>query len=518
MNSDSNSLFLEDEELLIFQDAEEECKRKKEKWNVLIVDDDDEIHNITKLVLSDLEFDDKEINFISAYSEKEAKKLLTDTTDIAVILLDVVMETEDAGLNLIKYIREELRNDKTRIILRTGQPGEAPEKKVIMNYDINDYKEKTELTAQKLFTAVVSSLRAYKDLTTIYSNQVSLKKLIKASSNIFKLQSIDKFTSRVLKHIQHIISEKDMYALVSGFAATKKDNKFSIIAATKEYEDHINENIKEVLPEKTVNEILDKCGENKVIYLKNAVIIYFKSENFHENIIFFQGIDELNEFNRNLIEIFSRNIEVAFDNLYLKQEMENTEKEIIFTLGEVAEARSKETNNHVKRVAEYSYILALRYGLPKEEAEILRKASAMHDIGKLAVPDTILNKPGKLTDEEFEIMKGHSAAGNDILKNSSREVINTGALIAYQHHEKYNGKGYPLGLKGEQIHIYARITAIADVFDALGSERVYKKAWDLEDILELFKKERGKHFDPVLIDIFLENIDEILEIREKFKD
>ena len=186
--------------------------------------------------------------------------------------------------------------------------------------------------------------------------------------------------------------------------------------------------------------------------------------------------------------------------------------------GDVAEPSYKETNNHMKRVSEYCYFLALKYGLNKEEAEILKKASVMHDIGKTAVPDNILNKPGKLTEEEFEIMKIHPIVGKDILKNSSKEIINTGAIIAYQHHEKYNGEGYPLGSKGEQIHIYARITAIADVFDALGSQRVYKEAWSLDKIITFFKEERGKHFDPRLIDIFLENIDEILKIRETLKD
>lgn len=518
MYAEEDNLLFQEDDLIIFADADDEFGEKKEKWNVLIVDDEDEVHSITKLVLCDLEFDNKGINFISAYSGEEAREVLKHNTDIAVILLDVVMETKNAGLKLIEYIREELKNDKVRIILRTGHPGQAPEKRIIMDYDINDYKEKTELTSQKLYTTIVSSLRAYKDLTAIYSNEVSLKKLIRASSNIFKLQSIDKFTDRVLRHIQHIIGENEEYGPVSGFAATKKEKGFVIIAATEEYEEYINKNINEMIPQKLINEMLDNCSKNRIFYLMNGIVICFKSENIYENIIYVEGIDLLNDFNRNLIEIFSRNVEVAFDNIYLKQEMDNTEREIIFTLGEVAEARSKETNNHVKRVAEYSYLLALKSGLPKDEAETLRKASAMHDIGKLAVPDNILNKPGKLTDEEFKIMKSHSTAGKDILKNSGREVISTGAIVAYQHHEKYNGEGYPLGLRGEQIHIYARITAIADVFDALGSERVYKKAWNLDRILELFKEERGKQFDPKLVDIFLENMDGILKIRERFKD
>jgi len=202
----------------------------------------------------------------------------------------------------------------------------------------------------------------------------------------------------------------------------------------------------------------------------------------------------------------------------LAQEIEETQKEIIFTMGEIGESRSKETGNHVKRVAEYSYVLALGLGMTEEQAEKLKLASPMHDIGKVAIPDAVLKKPGKLTDEEYEIMKTHTTIGYNLLKNSRRELLRIAAIVASQHHEKWNGKGYPNGLKGEEIHIYGRITAIADVFDALGSERVYKKAWELDRILNLFHEERGGHFDPKVVDVFLEQLPRILEIRDKYRD
>lgn len=202
----------------------------------------------------------------------------------------------------------------------------------------------------------------------------------------------------------------------------------------------------------------------------------------------------------------------------LNDEITNTQKEVIYTMGEIAETRSKETGNHVKRVAEYSKVLALKYGLDEKEAELLKLASPMHDIGKVGIPDSILNKPGKLTFDEFEIMKTHAQLGYDMLKYSSKPILKAASIVAYYHHEKYDGSGYPRGLKGEDIHIYGRITAIADVFDALGSDRVYKKAWEDERIFELFKEEKGKHFDPKLIDIFFENLDEIYKIRNMFKD
>ena len=208
----------------------------------------------------------------------------------------------------------------------------------------------------------------------------------------------------------------------------------------------------------------------------------------------------------------------SLETAMLNREIEETQKEIIFIMGEIGESRSKETGNHIKRVAEYTKLLALRYGISEEEAELLKMASPMHDIGKVAISDSILKKPGKLTEEEFEIMKTHTEIGYNLLKGSNRRILSTAAIVAQQHHEKWNGKGYPNGLQGENIHIYGRITAIVDVFDALASDRCYKKAWDLDRILNLFKEERGHHFDPKIVDVFLENLGGIIEIRDTYID
>ena len=202
----------------------------------------------------------------------------------------------------------------------------------------------------------------------------------------------------------------------------------------------------------------------------------------------------------------------------LNLEIEDTQREVIYAMGEIGETRSKETGNHVKRVAEYSKQLALLYGLEKEEAEKLKMASPMHDIGKVGIPDAILNKPGKLNTDEWIVMQTHAELGYNMLKHSTKPILQAAAIVANEHHEKYDGSGYPNGLVGDDIHIFGRITAIADVFDALGSQRVYKQAWELEKILQLFKEEKGKHFDPKLVELFLDNLDIFLQIRNKFKD
>lgn len=218
-----------------------------------------------------------------------------------------------------------------------------------------------------------------------------------------------------------------------------------------------------------------------------------------------------------IIEYLSVRTDVT-DIIEMKKDLADTEREIVLALGTVGENRSGETGNHVKRVAEYSYMLALEYGLSIQQAEMLRMASPMHDIGKVAIPDAILNKPGKLTNEEFEHMKSHTSLGYNMFKESNLELCKIAGKISHQHHEKWNGEGYPRGLIGEEISIEARITTIADVFDALRSERCYKKQWSYEEIIGYFEDESGISFDPFLVDLAIENIEKFKEIENQFSD
>jgi HD-GYP domain-containing protein (c-di-GMP phosphodiesterase class II) len=208
----------------------------------------------------------------------------------------------------------------------------------------------------------------------------------------------------------------------------------------------------------------------------------------------------------------------ALQTLELNKEIEETQREVVLTMGAIGETRSKETGNHVRRVAEYSKLLALQYGLGHPEAELLKHASPMHDIGKVGIPDRVLNKPGKLNAEEWEVMKTHAKLGFDMLNHSERPILKAAAIVAMEHHEKWDGSGYPRGLQGEDIHIFGRITAVADVFDALGSDRCYKKAWPLEQILDLFREQTGRHFDPKLVELLFEHLDEFLVIRDAYQD
>ncbi len=195
------------------------------------------------------------------------------------------------------------------------------------------------------------------------------------------------------------------------------------------------------------------------------------------------------------------------------------EYEIALRLGIASEYRDLETGMHIKRISHYSTLLGRLAGFTPEEEELILYASPLHDIGKIGIPDAILLKPGRLTEEEFKIMKQHTIIGKKILDGAENyPVLEKGKIIAYQHHEKYDGTGYPNGLKGEEIDIFARIVAIVDVFDALSSKRIYKDAFPLEKTLSIMKENRGTHFDPNLLDLFLDNIDLFLEIQKEFPD
>jgi putative two-component system response regulator len=218
-------------------------------------------------------------------------------------------------------------------------------------------------------------------------------------------------------------------------------------------------------------------------------------------------------------KLLADQIETRTAQLHLRNmELEETRIEVINQLGRAAEYRDNETGMHIIRMGRFARLLALKAGLSEPEAELIMNAAPMHDIGKIGIPDHILLKPGKLTDDEFDVIKGHPEIGYKIIGKQQSEILNLGAEIACSHHEKWNGCGYPKGLKGEEIPIASRLAAICDVFDALTSVRPYKKAWSVDDALGLIAKESGAHFDPRLSQLFISLKSEIVKIIEQYQD
>ncbi len=198
--------------------------------------------------------------------------------------------------------------------------------------------------------------------------------------------------------------------------------------------------------------------------------------------------------------------------------LKKSEYEALEVLSKAAEHKDPETASHIARVSHYSKLLAKAYGLSKEEQDIIYYAAPLHDIGKIGIHDNILLKPGKLTKEEFTQMQEHSSIGGSILHGRENPYLQAGEVVALTHHERYNGKGYPKGLQGKDIPLYGRIVAVADVFDALTSKRPYKEAWSFEKALNLLIEEKERHFDPQIVEYFVENLDEVKRIYKRFQE
>jgi response regulator RpfG family c-di-GMP phosphodiesterase len=489
-------------------------------WKILIVDDDEEVHSITKLALRNFTFDDRPLTFLHAYSGSEGVQTLQENSDVAVCLLDVVMETEHAGLDTANAIRSELKNSFVRIVLRTGQPGQAPEETIIAEYDINDYKEKTELTRGKLHTLIYSCLRSYRDIISLDRSRQGLERILESSTQLQQKTYLKDFAKGILEQISAVLAPEEdaFYAKNNGVAAFEHSGNLRVIAGTGEFERSENEDAFAIIPEECRDIAEDETPGFKSKMTKAGFIFLYRSNDNHTGMLFMRDLKTRNELENHLLQMFCRNALTAFENISLRTLLEESQREIVYLLGDAVEHRSKETGFHLRRVSEISHTLAIKAGLPKDEAGFIREAAPLHDLGKIAIPDSILNKPDKLDAEEWEVMKTHAEVGYEMLHNSDKPLLQLGAQISRDHHERWDGTGYPAGKKGEEISIAGRITAIADVFDALCSRRVYKSAWELKQVEEYFQLQRGLHFDPQLVDLLFENLDEFVDIQKQYPD
>ena len=228
---------------------------------------------------------------------------------------------------------------------------------------------------------------------------------------------------------------------------------------------------------------------------------------------------------RNLLEVEMAHKYMRHQNEILEQRVEertraihDTRLQVVYHLGRAAEYRDNETGLHIIRMSKMAAVIAKASGMNNEQCDLLLNAAPMHDIGKIGIPDHILLKPGKFEPDEWKIMQTHAQIGADILSGDDSDLMTMAHTIALTHHEKWNGKGYPNALIEDDIPLVGRITALADVFDALTSERPYKKAWSVEDAVNLIKQERGQHFDPKLVDILIEKLAELIAIREQYAE
>ncbi|MBP9023482.1 MAG: DUF3369 domain-containing protein [Spirochaetes bacterium] len=316
------------DDLISFADEKETAVLPKQaEWKLLIVDDEKDVHKVTKLVLSGFEFAGRKLSLFSAYSAAEAMDFMNKNPDTAVALIDVVMEEEDSGLNLVQFIRDNLGNHSVRIILRTGQPGQAPEHEVVLNYDINDYKAKTELTSEKLFTTVISAIRSYRDIMTIEKSKIGLEKIVAATADIFEIQSLKSFLNGILLQFVSILQFEDdaIYGKTSGISAESTGNgKIHVVAATGKYgKDSVDKSIDDILPPETLK-LIDEAKKNKShIHQGTKYVNYFSTKTGFDSILYLERNTPLDKWEKYMVDILCSNAATALENVCLNEQLEN---------------------------------------------------------------------------------------------------------------------------------------------------------------------------------------------------
>jgi len=304
-------------------------------WHVLVVDDEPAVHEVTKLVMAGFEMDGRPLEFTHCYSAEEARQVLSLPNDFALILLDVVMETEHAGLDLAKHIRDVIGNLNVRIVLRTGQPGQAPEEQVIKDYDINDYKEKTDLTRRRLITVFYAGLRAYRDLMRIESARQGLKRSVEAISQIYDSRSLRSFASAVLEQVNLVLDLHGQGLCASHLATYTANNgngALRVLAATEAYSQLIEGEGLGKLPAH-VHAAIDRALAQKAGHHEDQLYVgYFRTSAGSESIIYMEFPEPISQSAQELLEIFSRNVAIAYDTLL---EREDTEKVLRATISKL---------------------------------------------------------------------------------------------------------------------------------------------------------------------------------------
>ncbi|TFW11407.1 DUF3369 domain-containing protein [Massilia arenosa] len=501
-----------DDDWLLDEDDEQAPAPKpidQRSWRVLIVDDDADVHAVTRLALRNVAFKGRELELFSAYSAAEAYRILASTPDIALVLLDVVMETDDAGLILARQIREELNNHIVRVVLRTGQPGQAPEQRVIIEYDINDYKAKTELTTQKLFTTVISALRAYESLMMLERSRIGLGKILAGATNLYQIHSLREFASGVLNQVSAIL---DVGADGLLCVMSLGENDPTVVAATGGYAPLASS---EHLPgDHPLLPTIHKAFTHKQSQFDHpANVLFIHTQEQRELAISVTPPWPLAQIQRDLLEVFCQRIGAAFDNLYMFGQLRKAQEATVIALADLAEFRDHGDSGHVRRVQKMSTRIAevMRERgsddpeLTPQLLEMIGLASILHDVGKVSTPDSVLLKPGAHTAEESAIMRSHAEIGQLVLERAARMVdgvsyLTYGAQIAGAHHEHFDGNGYPKALKGRAIPLAARIVAVVDVYDALLHERPYKQPWPYSDTVAYIRARSGTQFDPEVVE------------------
>lgn len=503
-----NTIELNDNDFeLDFLSDENEFKHKNKRFHtpyqILIADDDEDMHRATKLLLKNFKFEERTLEFIDTYTGDETIRVLNEREDIAVVLLDVVMESKVAGLEVVDYIRKIKQNHSIRIILRTGQPGEAPEEKVIEEYDINDYRLKSELTAQRLYTSMYEALRSYRDIMVLEHSKASLARMIKMSSNLFSQESIEDIYTCIL---DQLLCSKDIQPSAvyfrekcqdCGLVFLERETYGTIIAATGRYRNFLGKNIKEV-PEleeiQTKAENLMSNNQDAFSHMDKGYLISKTSNVGLKSFIYIESIEF--DFDINLIEDYLSNYSKALDNYLMNQELIDTQKELISLLVDTIDTRCSEIGQHVVRVGKIGELIASEIGLNMDVKKIINISSRLHDVGGSSL---FLNPVQHYSEKSVD--------------SDEMYIIKKAAIIAGTINKEREKEGYPLGITKDMLITIAEIMFLADFYD---SNKAKEANYELTE--EKYRSSSNGLFNSYIWNTFIKLKSQIDQMIGKYPD
>jgi HD-GYP domain-containing protein (c-di-GMP phosphodiesterase class II) len=474
-------------------------------WKILIADDEEEVHRVTKLALADFSHFGRRLAFLDAYSGAEAVVTVGEQPDIALVLMDVVMESEHAGLEAVLAIRNGLRNRLTRIVIRTGQPGRAPEALVVGQYDVSDYKEKTEVTARKLHTLVHSGLSLYGELAGLTRRKEGLEQLIGASAMLQVQRSEESFARRGLQQLAMMLYT-DSARMPSDMLLTVRTHGGGsrVLAGMGYYESCVGRRVDEALSPQVFLEADAAVKERGIVLTDDYFVATAPVAGGGQLMAYIAGAEPSRTADLMHVELFCRSLAAGFDNLRLQRELKESQRSLVLLLATAIEQRLYAGGGHGQRVAGYARLLGELLALPDDVLDWLPLAATLHDVGLIAIPEAILNKRTARASDEQALYETHTRWGQDLLSSQDSEILQMAGLIAAQHHERWDGAGYPDGVAGAQIHLYARITALADALDELlhGPDPLAAT-----EAIGQIERDSGTRFDPQLVTLLVRHED-----------
>ncbi len=487
-------------------------------WTVLVVDPDDRVQAETRAALSGFIFDGRGLDLLTARSAAEARDLLTRHRAIVVVVTELMLETPQAGLDLIAHVRGDLSNQRVRIIVRTGHPEIAPERTLMASHDIHDYRLKSGTGADQVWASLTGALRTYASIVALATKRTGLARFLMATAGLVQLRTPEQFYSCVLPQLV-ALPGVGRDALLMTFEEPPAATQLVVRAGTGRFSGRSGADVPPDVQARVVAalETLNAASDSDTVLKPDHCVLRLRSHGDITGVILVEGRFASTAFEWQFLEIFRNKAEIAFENIRLLEELNAAQKASVLALATLAEYKDYGSTGHLPRIerltTETARELLRRDAFPGMMDDTfvatIGLASMLHDVGMICVPDEILTIPGELVEEDLNLIYRHAEVGHRVLLEAARPLrgrsfLSMGAAIARGHHERYDGSGYPDGLKGERIPLAARITAVADVFDALISDRHYRKAWPIDEAILWMGERAGSDFDPVVVEAFID--------------